>query len=241
MLNQTDFYISCDKLSDVSADISPKLTRYLMRNILPQYAKELRKLPLRPFSAYSMHAESGILFRLSTLNDQAIHLTDVLARKNTIELGETCTAYNIQQVSKKNEMHETELFSSLAGKNFNLNIITPAMYRASGIISNAPVIQSYFYSVICRINMFSGIKIDFREFLSAYKSLIINSYSLSSTTYSLCQSCVPAVTGEMNITFSNDNIRSEKIVKTVLAYAIYSGIGSDTSLGMGGFSAEPVQ
>lgn len=118
-------------------------------------------------------------------------------------------------------------------KSCTLNFITPAMIKSKGRATAVPDICSYFQSVVNKYNTFENAPISFDEFKEAFYNSFLDSYELKSTKYNVSENVFPGMTGICKIIFPIDK-RQNLILRRMIVYATYSGIGGKTGQGMGG-------
>lgn len=78
--------------------------------------------------------------------------------------------------------------------------------------------------------------IDFQLFSDAFDSCRMTSYSLESASYNVSGHIFPGMTGYFDIDLPSDAVQAE-LLRTILAYSEYCGVGGKTGMGMGGVTA----
>lgn len=121
---------------------------------------------------------------------------------------------------------------------FKINFISPTSHKSSGEYDIFPDIEKLFRSIMRNYdsfnydNMYDGEALD--QIVECTK---IIDYRLKSTRFHLENTRIPAFRG-MIILKVKGNIHFKKLIKFLLKYGEYSGVGIKTSLGMGKYTVE---
>lgn len=233
MLYQADIYTSAADISDVKSDISVKIHGAAMKAIPTEYAEKMHEKGYHPFSVFTVDTGSGLLIRASALTDEASIIPDKLCELKNIKIYGAKEPISITGFKKAKPICALGAEKYIDEKSCMLNFITPAMIKSKGRTTAAPDICSYFQSVVNKYNTFENAPISFDEFKEAFYNSFLDSYELKSTKYNVSGNVFPGMTGICKIIFPIDK-RQNLILRRMIAYATYSGIGGKTGQGMGG-------
>ena len=111
------------------------------------------------------------------------------------------------------------------------------MIKKGGRPTARPDIPAYFYSVIQKYNAFEEKKIAYSDFLEAWNNSDLREYELRSEKYNVSGHVFPGMTGFCDVIFPK-NEEQKRLLRLVLSYASYSGVGGKTGMGMGGLSVQ---
>ena len=78
------------------------------------------------------------------------------------------------------------------------------------------------------------------EFKEAFSCAVFEEYRLESVKYNVSGNIISGMTGYCRILFPKDE-EQNILLRKVIAYASYSGIGGKTSMGMGGIIVQDIQ
>jgi CRISPR-associated endoribonuclease Cas6 len=231
MLHQLDIYLKNSDISGLYSDLGIKLHGFIMSKIDPRYANLLHTQEPRLFSLFVYDSGNGFVCRISTLNDEAAQILDVLENQDEIVVytGRKPTMLQVESTARATPINTADIPTILSQNHYTLDIVTPATRKTSGRYSNPPDLSKYFTSVVNKLAAYENISIEHSELEQIFASVKINRYMYESRDFMLSNKKIPAMTGSVDIT-----VKSEP-AKLLLGYATYSGIGAKTSLGMGGF------
>ena len=232
MLNQLDIYLRNTDISPLYSDLGVKLHGFVMSKINMDYANLLHNQELRPFSLFVYDSGNGFVCRVSTLNDEAGQILEVLESQDKIVVysGKKPILLEVEKMSRSNPINASDIPEILNKKNYAVDIVTPATRKTSGIYTNPPDLSKYFTSVANKLNIYENISIKSGELESLFANIKMERYIFESKNFMLGGQTIPAMTGSFDITIKGES----EILKLLLGYATYSGIGAKTSLGMGG-------
>jgi len=75
------------------------------------------------------------------------------------------------------------------------------------------------------------------KFKKIYSGVNIIGYAFQSINYNLTGNIIPSMIGEIHLEIPKNKEKFDILYK-VFTYAMYSGVGGKTALGMGGFAIE---
>lgn len=235
MLSQIDIYLKNADISSLYSDLGIKLHGFIMSKINTEYARFLHSQSLNPFSIFVFANEKGFVCRISTLTDEAA--AQIITKMHTIS---EINVYGINKplivdnIISNAPIQANQISRMLSKRKYIIHFLTPATYKKDGKYCNLPSLYRFFRTVAEKINLFENINIDISDLKTLFDGINITEYTLKSEQYFLNNYPISAMAGNASITITS---QSEQLVllKTLLGYATYSGVGGKTSLGMGGF------
>ena len=233
MLYQTDIYTSATDISDVKSDISVKIHGAAMNAIPKDYAAQMHEKGYHPFSVFTIDTGSGLLIRVSALCDEAKVIPEALCKLDSIKIFGANEPVKLTGFESADPINAADAENYINKRSCTLEFITPAMVKTKGRPSAAPDICGYFRSVINKYNTFEKASLTFDEFKEAFDNADIAEYHLESTKYNVSGNIFPGMIGSCKLHFPKDK-RQNAILRRMIAYASYSGVGGKTGQGMGG-------
>lgn len=237
MLYQTDIYTAAANTDNVYSDIAVKIHGAAMKAIPKEYSVKMHEKAYHPFSIFTVPLEEGFIIRISALCDEAKIIPDLLAAKQSIVVYGMSEPLKLIEYEESEPIHAQDAKDYLSEKGCRITFLTPAGIKTNGKFSAPPDLPAYFYSTICKYNAFENDEILFDDFKEAFSKASIGEYRLESVKYNVSGHILPGMTGYFDIRFP-ENIRQNIMLRKVIAYASYSGIGGKTSMGMGGIIVE---
>lgn len=233
MLYQTDIYTSPIDISNIMSDISVKIHGAAMNAIPKNYAAKMHEKGYHPFSVFTVKTANGLIIRVSALCDEASIIPETLCKLKNIKVFGASELINIINFESAAPINADDAEKYINERSCILEFVTPAMVKTKGKPSANPDICGYFRSVINKYNTFEHDMISFDEFQEAFSNADIGSYYLESTKYNVSGVIFPGMIGSFKISFPLDKLQNT-ILRRIIAYATYSGLGGKTSQGMGG-------
>lgn len=208
-----------------------------MKAISSEYAEKLHVSGYHPYSVYVFPYGSGFVIRVSALNDEAKEILWGMCSLSEIKLYGADEPMIITDRKPYDPVDVCELGSELSGEGCRIEFVTPAMIKTGGRTTARPDIPAYFYSVIQKYNSFEEKKIAYSDFLEAWDNSSLKEYELRSEKYNVSGHVFPGMTGFCDVIFPK-NEKQKRLLRLVLSYASYSGVGGKTGMGMGGLSVQ---
>ncbi len=237
MLQQIDIYTKATDISGLYSDLSVKIHGYIMSRISNDYAAELHGGTVNPFSIYTVDAGEYYITRVSALNEHAQQILNVFEDCRKIRIFGTDSNLELLDVRKSPCVELPQLVLLMNKFRYRISIVTPAMFRQGGVLKCVPELPAYFNSVCQKLEKFENISFTRDELYSAFSLLKVENYSLQSESFISGSRKQNGMTGFFDIKLPDSKPESD-LLKTVLSYATYSGIGGQTTQGMGGFIVE---
>ena len=231
MLNQIDIYLRDSDISSLYSDLGIKLHGFIMAKIDKTYAQLLHEQEPRPFSLFVYDSKKGFVCRVSSLNDEAVQIIDMLESIDKIKIYGIDKPLVVENISRSNPINAADIPEILGENKYRLDIITPATRKTSGKYTNLPNLRDYFASVANKIGEYENIAIESDELDALFADMTMSGYHFESSSFALGGRKIPSMIGNADIMIKSG---ADKL-KLLLGYATYSGIGAKTALGMGGF------
>lgn len=233
MLNRMDLYAYFGSSDMLLSEPAVKIHGAMMKAIPTQYASKLHLNGYHPYSVYVIPYGSGFIIRISTLNDEAAEIIQCMGKLEKITLFGTDEPMLITDRKPHDPIKKEALTNELSGQKCRIEFVTPAMIKTGGKPSAFPDIPSYFLSVIRKYNTFEGEELSHDSFVEAWKNASLDEYELKSVKYNVSGHIFPGMVGYCDITFPKNKSQAD-LLKRVIAYSTYSGVGGKTGMGMGG-------
>lgn len=235
MLNRINIYITKPDLKALSSDAAIKIHGFLMKIIPNEYAAELHLESVRPFSLYTIEDGDELMIRLSTLDERAETLIGALGSVDAIRL-RGVGGLKVKNVYRYPEISLEELVAGFDFDKVKLSLLTPAIYKANGVSRHTPGLMKYFDAVLRKLKKYENIDVPTPELTRAYNKTVFGRYEFFSVPFMSAGREFYGMGGhaELKLPQDDDGI----LMKTVLAYATYCGLGGNTAQGMGGISVE---
>jgi len=231
MLNQLDIYLRGSDTSALYSDLGIKLHGFIMSKIDTSYANLLHTKEPRPFSLFVYDSGNGFACRVSTLNDEAAQIIDVLEKTDKIIVYGMDEPLAVERISRSNPINAADIPKILTKNKYTFDIITPATRKTSGQYTNPPDLRKYFASVANKLQEYENIVVEHEELEALFDGLTMSRYIFESRSFALGGKKIPSMAGNADISIKS----GADSLKLLMGYATYSGIGAKTSLGMGGF------
>lgn len=232
MLYQTDFITGSVDTSGLYSDIGVKIHGAAMKLVKESYAELLHSKDYHPFSIFTVPAGERVIIRVSVLNDEANCIIEGFRLMKTLKIYGIDEPLRISEQSSAPPISENEAGELIRGGKCRMVFASPAMFKSGGKICCFPEPHRYFYSVINKYNKFAGGALSYEEFCAAFAEGETEDYRLSRSEYNVSGKKIFGMTGYIDYRFPEGD---SGLLKRVLAYATYCGVGGKTGMGMGGF------
>lgn len=239
MLYQTDFYLAPFDSSVLHSDIAVKIHGAAMREIPSGLAQQLHAQAYHPFSVFASETPDGYIVRVSALNDAAAAIPEMLGRRAALTVF-GCNGNRPVPVLHRSAapaVGAETLMQRIPPRGCRIDFVTPAVIKTGGRPSAKPELVSYFYSVTQKYNLFEQQEIAFADVQAAFQSVQFGDYQLRSTRHNISGQIFPGMVGFCELLFPAD-AAVNRLLRLLIAYASYSGIGAKTGQGMGGITVQ---
>lgn len=239
MLSRIDMYGYFGSIHRLLSEPAVKIQGAMMKTIPTEYAEKLHISGYHPYSVYVFPDGGGFIIRVSALNSEAEEIIRGMCSLSEIKLYGAKDPMKIVEREIYEPISCDELGSKLTGKGCRIEFVTPAMIKTGGRPTARPDIPAYFYSVIQKFNAFENEDIMYDDFLEAWNNSILGEYELLSVKYNVSGHIFPGMIGYCDIVFPK-NETQKNLLKRVLSYATYCGVGGKTGMGMGGITVQSI-
>ena len=223
--------------------LAPFFQGALMEHVEEEYAAYLHSLPFNPYSQYCLY-DSGsnqIVWRINALTDEAAqYLIKPMQGRESLfikKLGSELqvTAKTLEELPLKSI---TDLVTNDQAQKSTIEFITPTAFKSKGSYVFIPSVRLIFQNLLMRYGQVYGadkeIDPETIDFIDEHVS--ITSYSMRSKYFDNVMKDnkkLPAFIGSINLSAKGPQ-QLLGLVRMLIKFAEYSGIGSKTSMGMGG-------
>lgn len=215
----------------------------LMDHLPDSLCQRLHTQALRPYSQYVEGDGQEVSWHLHALRDDMVEAFDSLWEqweKASLVSAQKGVTYTIEH----KEIGETITYKDLCKKYFmtmeparfvDVFIKTPISFKSNGLYLNWPDLTLLVRNLYKRWNAFSDdIIFDDRDILEFLQhSVSLGFYKLNSTRFDLEGTYIPAAQGQFSIRLTGNDM-AKRWLGLLLEFAMYSGIGVKTAMGMGG-------
>ncbi len=211
----------------------------IMENISGNYAEEMHKQALRPYSQFSACRSGQNIWTISVLSREAydnivipilsMKQAEVRHNNDIITFGKPAVEImTYQQLLCENSVN------SAKSDAVELDFTTPTAFKSSGKYVILPTLRLIFSSLAKRFDTFFGISNNNYEALAdeIEENVTISDYKLSSSSFSLEGVRLPSFRGSLKIRIKGSgDFRS--YIRMLCRFAEFSGVGIKTAIGMG--------
>ena len=214
---------------------------FLMENLSEDYAYELHKSRLHPYSQYLEFSAEGTYWVVNCLNEMARDkmIFDCLMRINEINIKRNSNIINISE-KKYKEISSKDMtdkfYNSDSDRYTTLHFITPTAFKQNGKYLFFPDLRCIYQSLM---NKYDNAKesesmydLDTLEELCTASE--ISRYDIKSTVFHLEGVRIPSFIGKITIKINGTQTMTN-FARLLFDFGLYSGIGIKTSMGMGAY------
>lgn len=227
-----------------ACELGPFFQGALMQTVDSKYAEQLHVSSFNPYSQYASYDKQSqrLFWRISALNEQAqceiltplSILESIVLERPGIEL--SCVKTTLETIDVKQLTRG--IYDTAEGK-FRVRLITPCAFKVKGSYVSIPTPRLIFQNLLMHYNsVYAGSNeidegtIDFID-----EHVKMTSFNIRSRYFSNVASGgrkIPGCVG--TVTLSVDNYQPMRgLIKMLLRFGEYAGIGIKTAMGMGGF------
>lgn len=221
-------------------ELGPYLQGFLMESINTGYATYLHQLPFNPYSQYCRWDGGELVWRVSALTREAGEgILDPLKRASEVELRAIRAAFEVTRSSQETVSLKSILdrVKQPGGGKVSLRFVTPTSFKSSGEYVIVPSIRLVVQNLLMH---YGQVYEDDRERYADTieymdRQVRITSYDLRSQYFGNVGAGrkLPAFVGRMTLDAGASRTASG-LLRMLLAFGEYSGVGIKTSMGMGG-------
>lgn len=235
MLDQLDLYLTGADVSNLYSDLAVKLHGFIMSQLPSKYVAWLHRQTLNPFSLFAFDGGEGkgFVMRLSSLNVEALRILDAMQVVKEIKICGLEKPLVVERTHRAAALAIQRVHRALPEGRYTLHILTPAAYKTKGNYCNWPDFAKLYKTAINKLNRFEHLALNEEQLEALFDRAGGERYRFQSCEYLLSGKKIPALTGHVELALEGDD-EEMRLLRLLLGYATYSGIGIKTSLGMGG-------
>lgn len=236
MITQAKIKIEKTAKAELNSALGAKIHGWLLNQVSDELSAKLHAFgEVRPFSLFVQTDYSACDWLvINILDDSAMALLDVFNQTETIAISGLKESVKILGMAPVKTVDFEELFEKTAYSEAALHFITPATYKLNNRYTNWFDLSRLIMGVIKKINTFETIKLDRRSFYELDEQVEIKNYQLKSSPYLINGNYINGVMGSMQCRINGDT-EKDRLLKGIINYSEYAGIGAKTAMGMGGF------
>lgn len=220
--------------------ISSLMQGVLMEFVKPEYAEDLHKQGLNPYSQHLEFTDGSFRWIITTFTEEAKEqIIDPILQTNVSELFLKHKNASLGITGKTLELRDykqllEETFFGQCKPYLNMAFITPTAFKVDGRYQFYPTVSHIFKSLIRRHDSIAGNTEVYSEQLikEIEERLEVTRYNLRSTRFELEGVKVPAFTGSLGIRIHGGN-QLANLIHMLAEFGEYTGVGIKTSIGMG--------
>lgn len=220
--------------------ISSLMQGVLMEHIEPQYAEELHKSALNPYSQHLEFADGELCWIITTFTKEAKEkVIEPILEDNAAEFYLKHKETALEVVGKTLEIKAykqllQETFFGSSKPYLNMAFITPTAFKVDGRYQFYPTLPHIFKSLMKRHDSIAGNTEVYSEDLikQIEEKLEVTRYHLRSTRFDLEGVKIPSFVGEISIRMHGTN-QFSNLIHMLAEFGAYTGVGIKTSIGMG--------
>lgn len=217
---------------------------WIMDRVAGSYAEELHRPGHKPFSQYLDIKRGRVVWRISTLNEEAYKNIALPLLENPpleVDLKAKNLAFPVARIeagkslSSYKELADYCYTVGQPARKLVFRTETPAAFRSGGEYLIFPSGFHVMQSLIMRWNAFAdAVSLEDEQILPALaQGLMITRYRLESRLFHLEGTKIPGFAGEWEMRIKGPD-PLQRLAAMLGMYAEFTGIGIKTSLGMGG-------
>lgn len=240
MLAELRLTLECPKLYKLHFNKASLLHGVLMQTINSEYADELHKQGLKPYSQAVRCERDKAVWHVRTFSAKAYEQIILPLQADTfhefyLEHDDTCI-----KIKDKEEFHCEKssliktFYAEEADRYYTIEFMTPTAFKKEGRYYFFPNIYNIYYSLMQKYDASSSQEImgdsDTLEQLEQHTEIV--SYNLHSISF-FCESVrIPAFMGQIGLRISGPQTMVN-FAKLLFRFGEFSGIGIKTAMGMG--------
>lgn len=225
------------------ASIGPFLQGAMIERVDASYAADLHQSAFNPYSLYCMPGDNDatVIWRINALTDTtAEHIIKPMLGMSTLSVRSIDTEFTVKSASMERlEFRElTELIHNDTATRTAIRFITPTAFKSSGSYVFMPTLKLILQNLFMHYSqIYEGDKEvdqDTIEYLD--RQTAITAYNLRSQYFAHVAGGgrkIPAFTGSLSINARGPQALTG-LVRMLLKFGEYAGVGIKTSMGMGG-------
>ena len=233
-IRQVDLILKKRDTDNLYASLSVKLHAFLMDMIDPALATRLHDNALRPYSLFAYEMEHGVIFRLSTLNEQTAPLIDICLNTKIFKIDGIQGGFEVAKTILYPDIDINDIMTKRPAYRFKIQFVSVTTYKQEKTYRNWFSLYPLLISVSLKLNAFEGIEFTCEFLESLADTVEITDYSLASKSFNVKRGAgIKGFVGEITLSCKG-NDEQASVLSLLLRYACCAGLGAKTALGMGG-------
>lgn len=222
---------------------------WLMNQIESQYADELHKPQLKPYTIYTTYDGGELSFVITMLTEQS---EDVISN---IMLNKEFTQFNLdssqqkafkiirKKIEEKSQQDLSNLFYQKESfSQFDVIFKSPTSFKSGGEYVFLPDLRLIFQSLMQKYNFIfeesTIIETDLLNELCNHTKIV--NYRIESSYHPIHRTYIPGFKGKIRLSCTG-NKTLLNYLSMLLSFADFSGVGIKTSMGMGAVSTKGIK
>lgn len=223
-----------------SRSLGPCLQGALMERVHADYAALLHQLPFNPYSQYAYWDGDSLIWKVNTLtNEAATQIIDPMRQMESVELRAIHTSFEV--VKTLQESVSLKMLLNMVNEpgpsKVRVQFLTPAAFKSQGAYVIMPAVRLMVQNLLLHYGqVYDNNKEGFEETVEyVEKHVRILAYNLRSNYFGQAEgNKIPAFTGTMTLGLRGPDMTCG-LMRMLLRFGEFSGVGIKTSMGMGGF------
>lgn len=221
----------------------------LMENIDSDYAGYLHRLSFNPYSQCCLPGETDgtIIWKINALTDEAAeHILSPLGRIDSFELRAVNSRMSVIKTSLEAVPIKalTDLITHGNNSKMLMRFLTPTAFKSQGSYIFMPSIRLIFQNLLMHYSaIYDGSSEADQDTVSYIEQhALISSYDIRSYYYPHTANGgkkIPGFIGKLTLSLRGPSAMVG-LANMLMKFGEYAGLGIKTSMGMGGFSYEPL-
>lgn len=224
----------------LSNNISSLLHGFLMENVSEEFAEEMHKMSLRPYSqSFKRITDYEYVWQINTLNEYAFeniykklsHIKHIYLKHKDLNL--EVIKFDVTQSSFDN-LFIDNYYGQTKKRYIDISFFTPTAFKSDGKYINYPNLSMIIKSLINKYDFISDKTTIYDENVvnQFLENIEIVKYNLKSTNFYIEKAKIPSFVGTITIKV-NGSQQMINFANMLFAFGEYSGIGAKTAIGMG--------
>lgn len=221
--------------------LGPYLQGVLMEHVNPSYAELLHQLPFNPYSQYSRWEGERLIWKVCGLTDEATeHVVEPLRQLESVEIKRVNKRFDVESMSMDTLPLKVlaNAINQPGAAKARIRFVTPTAFKSHGEYVIVPSIRLIVQNLLMHYGqVYDNNKEGYAETVEYVENHArVLAYSLRSNYFDNIagQRKIPAFVGTMTIGLRGNDMTAG-LVRMLLRFGEFAGVGIKTSMGMGGF------
>ena len=244
MLRQAEIELTLPEGEKLNQSMGSVLHGALMGIISPEWAAAMHEEKVRPYSQYVTLKEGKLCWRIQTLTEEAFdEILVPLMKQSQLTLKQRGYPVGLShfRIARQENFADIEerCWSGRRIHHIDMDFLTSTSFKTNGTYAIFPDPRLLFVSLVRKWNAFSDASIidepDLIDHLAS--QLDISDYHLHMHPFSVEGRRIRAFRGNVTYSFFKNDMAAS-LAATLASFAMYTGIGIKTALGMGAVETE---